>query len=496
VPEAVYVPSPWAQRYHACTVFELLGAGSAGVGKSLALLMDPLSNIITEQKRCESGEIAWGESKGWALHLRRREGTLAQTIRRAKTLYPKIIPGTTWREKDLWLEFPCGYRLQFGHCNNIGDYENYMSNEYDWVGFDELIEFDQLQYENISGRCRTSDPVLRPMRRVRAMSNPYQQSSGSGKSKVRNPFWVRDYFVEPAPQGNVVLKRTFIIDGIAENRDRMYMPGSLADNPDREFARDYEATLRSKPRRIRDPLLKGNWWLTGGSFFDDWDNRIHVKDPFQIPDHWHMFRSCDWGFKTHGCILWFAQDDDGDLWCVKEFSFRNMMPDEISKTMRSIEEGLGLHWRGGNSPITGPADHDLWEERGNLNAEPKILTFLRNGVRWVKANKKDPASNAQLFAQRLRDHNEYTTNPGIMFFSTCRKCITTIPSIQTSDENPEVPAATYKHHWYMAASYAAAYVGGVTRTRDNSSPDDDWDEDERYNAPKPPGGYAGYGIRY
>ncbi len=42
VDRALYTPSPWSARFHQTTANEVLGGGSAGPGKSLSLLWDPI----------------------------------------------------------------------------------------------------------------------------------------------------------------------------------------------------------------------------------------------------------------------------------------------------------------------------------------------------------------------------------------------------------------------------------------------------------------------
>ncbi len=52
-----YKASPWQERFHSLKVDEALGGGSAGGGKSLCLLADPLQQIIVQHKRCSAGEF-------------------------------------------------------------------------------------------------------------------------------------------------------------------------------------------------------------------------------------------------------------------------------------------------------------------------------------------------------------------------------------------------------------------------------------------------------
>ena len=47
-----YKPSPWGTKFHALRVDEALGGGSAGPGKTTALIADPSEQIAVEHVRC------------------------------------------------------------------------------------------------------------------------------------------------------------------------------------------------------------------------------------------------------------------------------------------------------------------------------------------------------------------------------------------------------------------------------------------------------------
>src|ERR1051325_10520004 len=82
------------------------------------------------------------------------------------------------------------------------------------------------------------------------------------------PGWVRDYFVDPAPLGRMLLEREVILeDGSSEHRTRIFLPARLKDNPDAAFRRQYEIDLRGRPAHIRKALLDGDWYAVAGAYF-------------------------------------------------------------------------------------------------------------------------------------------------------------------------------------------------------------------------------------
>lgn len=402
--------------------------------------------------------IERGASVGWALYLRRTFPMLQQVIARMRASLARIDPGVSFSVKDSTFTFTSGYRYQFGQCQHSGDWENYFSNEYTIICFDELVAFEEEQYDQISGRCRTTDPVLNGMRKIRSMSNPLMRREEAGKETVKDPHWVRKRFVDPAPMGRVTITKELEMgDGSIEEWTSIYLPAKLRDNPDKQFVRDYEITLRSKPRHIVRAMLDGDWYaVAGGHYEEEWSPEIHVCRPFRIPDEWPQFRAMDWGFKTWGTIGFFALDDDDNLFLHRELNFRMEDAKAVGKRLKTQEQKLGL-WANGRSRITGPADTQIWEQRGNVGRSI-AAEFAALGISWEKADKKSRAVNAARITTRLKDHANRTQTPGLVVFSNCHETIKCLPQMQTSSDNPEEPAKNPNDHWHDMMMYACAHA--------------------------------------
>jgi len=473
--ESVYTASAWGQRFHARREREVFGAGAAGPGKSLVLLADALARIQIEHWRC-LGEVPnphvsyadrklvlqhklrWGQSQGWALHLRRAMPMLEQTQARAARMFRAIDPDVQHNSQKHIYTFRSGYKYQFGHCLDRDSWQQYDSQQYDWIGYDELVQFEKNQYDSINVRLRSGDPLLRQILGIRGVSNPVRVQESNISIEVNDPNWVRRRFVDPCPSGNRVLRKKMRRrDGTEFYRDRIFLPATLYDNPDPVFRRQYEEELLDKPAHIRQAMLYGNWYINAGSFYgEDWDETIHVCRPFKVPLHWRIFRSMDWGFKTSGCVGWWAFDDDGNLLGIRELKFRFKNAEEVAIEIREIEKTMGL-WVGNRSGISGPADTQIWEDRGDTGLT-KAAEFAAVGVHWLPANKKSRARNAEHFTKRLRDHENKTAVPGVRFFSTMSYCIQSIPGIQIDINNPEEPVKGGDDHGHDMVCYAASYA--------------------------------------
>lgn len=323
-----------------------------------------------------------------------------------------------------------------------------------WIGYDELRQFEKEQYTMLTGRCRTSDPVLRKLLRIRAATNP-------------DPGWVREYFVDPAPGGRKRLAyKVALDDGTEEVRHKVYIPARLSDNPDKAFVRDYEITLRNLPTHIMKARLYGDWYVIQGAFFaDEWKTDVHVVKPFEIPSGWTKFRSMDWGYKTWCAVLWWAVDTEGNMVCYRERSYHLKDADEVAFRIREIETEAG-EWDLKNdcSSLTGPADTQIWEQRGTIG--PTIQeTFASYGVYWQKCTKNRAAAAAQLI-KRLKDipgTNSTGSRPGITWFDTCVQSIKTIPSLPTDKTDDEVPEKGGEDHWLDATFYACMHRAAIPK---------------------------------
>lgn len=502
-----YEASPWQLDFHRLIHDEALGAGAAGPGKTECLLMDPVPQIIVEHQRCEQKDhpfrMGWGDSTGVALHLRRTLKELEQSISRTHRIFPKMDPEAHFDTQRTTWTFASGYKFQFGHCKDRESYTDYLSSAFSHIAYDELITFEEEQYMQINTRLRSTDPVLSQMLRVRAMSNP-MMTAGMVTS-VRDPHWVRRRFVDPAPEGRMTLYYEVDLDDGRKHRStRIYLPATLYDNPNKAFVKQYEARLAASPKHIREAMLYGNWYFTAGSFYGDvWERSKHVCAPFKVPPDWPMFRSMDWGYKQPGCIHWWAMDGDENLYAVKEVTFKGKDVEEVALLIQQVEREMGI-WKsgpnnqGGYSTISGPADTQLWEDRGDIGLS-KAAIMEKNGVQWVRAEKtaggigrRHRKTNADKLTFRLKDNRG--GRPGVVFFKNCEMAIRTIPMIQTNLDLPDEPMDGGDDHWHDSVLYACAYASHGSAGIGQRRVKDEWDDDDEVRV-RARRGRDGYGSR-
>ena len=406
--------------------------------------MDELPGWLAEL--CRNNRIRPGESEGHALHMRRMMPMLQETIDRSERMFKQFDAGAIYNKELHRWQFTSGYKYTFGHCREPKDHQAYLSKQYTHLGLDEAGQFLEEQYEELDGRVRTGDAVLKYLLATRLMSNP-------------TPGWLKERFVVPERKGNVLLRRKVVDPETGEEsfKTRLFLPAKLDDNPDKAFVKQYKLKLLSKPAHMRARYLYGDWdSVEGGYFEDDYNPQVHLINPFKIPRDWPKFRSMDWGYKSQGVIGWFAMDKDENLYQFYEFNFRLMRDEEVAKRVIDIETRFGF-WdkRQRQSRLTGVADTQLWEERGD-SGKSKAAVFASHGVYWQPADKASIVRNAERISERLRDYDKEKP-PGLMVFRDCKRTAEMLASIGVDDNDNTIPDKKSElKHWFDVLAYAAA----------------------------------------
>ena len=171
----IFKPNPGPQmEFLASSEREVLYGGSAGGGKSYAMLADPLRYITHPQF---SG-----------LLVRHTTEELRELVWKSQELYPKVIPNIKWSERKMQWVAPSGGRLWFSYLDREADVLRYQGLAFSWIGFDELTQWaTPFAWNYLRSRLRTASPDLPIF--MRATTNP----GGIGHQ------WVKKMFIDPSP---------------------------------------------------------------------------------------------------------------------------------------------------------------------------------------------------------------------------------------------------------------------------------------------------------
>ena len=398
----------------------------AGGGKSDALLVEALRQVHIPHYR--------------GIIFRATYPQLEALISRAREIYPKVYPGARYNETAKRWKFPSGACVFFGTMQHEQSKFNYQGRPYDFVGFDELTHFTESQYTYLMSRNRPNGPGTRVY--IRSTANP----GGIGHA------WVKARFIDPAPPLTPIESEYKVDtpDGktIEMRKKRIFVPSTIFDNQvllDNDP--NYLATLAMLPEAERNALLYGDWNSFEGQVFRTWKDDpehyidrkyTHVIEPFMPPKHWTIYRGFDWGSNKPFSVGWYAADEDGKIYRIREYYGCgdrpnvgvHMPPQEIARNIREIEDGDPM-LKGRD--IYGIADPSIFAaDRGFSIAE--LMGRYPNNVMWSPGdNKRIPGW------QQCQYRLTFDADGETMFqvFNTCRHFIRTIPTLVYDDKKVE-----------------------------------------------------------
>ena len=389
---------------------DVLYGGAAGGGKSYAMLVDPLRYCHKPVHR--------------ALILRRSMPELRELIDKSRELYPKAFPGCKFREVEKLWNFPSGAKIEFGFLERDADVYRYQGQAYSWIGFDEITHLPtEFGWNYLASRLRTTDPEIVPY--LRCTANP----GGVGAH------WVKKRYVDP----NEPNKAFEGSDGLT----RKFIPARLDDNPYLAEDGRYEQMLKALPAVQRKQLLEGNWDITEGAAFAEFDPDVHVIPPFQIPIGWERVKGIDYGYASESACVWGAIDpSDRTLIIYRELYQKNLTGVDLAQliTQMEIEDPFS---------VAGVLDTAAWNRTGTTG--PTVgETLVRAGHKLRRADKNRIQGKIQIH-EYLKV--QQSGRPRIQLFNTCPNLIRELQSIPLDRSNPEDVDTHAQDHAYDALRY-------------------------------------------
>ena len=429
----VFKPNAGPQtEFLAAAEREVLYGGSAGGGKSYAMLADPLRYM---------GHPAFS-----GLLLRHTTEELRELIFKSQEMYPKIWPGIKWSERKMQWTAPSGARLWMSYLDREEDVLRYQGLAFSWIGFDELTQWPTpFAWNYMRSRLRSTANDL-PVY-MRATTNP----GGRGHN------WVKKMFIDPAP-ANKAFEATDIETGeVLRYPDshpkagralfkRRFIPARLSDNPYLAEQGDYEAMLLSLPEQQRRQLLDGDWDIKEGAAFTEFNRNIHVIEPYKIPSNWVKFRACDYGYGSYSAVLWFAVAPNEQIIVYRELYVRKMLATDLADTILKMEANDG-------NIKYGVLDSSLWHKRGDTGPSLAEQMIMR-GCRWRPSDRSKGSRVAgKNEVHRRLQVDDITEEPRLVFFNTCINTIAQIPALPIDKDNPEDIDTKSEDHLYDALRY-------------------------------------------
>lgn len=350
-----------------------------------------------------------------------------------------LIGVAKYNDQDKLLRFENGSEIQFMYCQNDKDLDRLQGAEYDTIIIDEATMLTEYQIKAITATNRGVNDFPH---QIILPCNPGGQGHGYIKRLIEGRF-----------------------EGDEDPDDYIFIPSKVQDNL-ALMKRDpgYIKYLQALPSKIREAWLNGNWDVYLGQFFEEFRNDpegystrrwTHVIEPFDnIPKHWTIYRTHDWGSNKPSATLWIAVDTDGVSYVLLELYTWTGEPDvgtrwtdaQLYTEIKKVEDThpwlVGRH-------IIGVADPSIWG-KGNGTGISTAEVAAQHGVHFTPADNQRIPGWMQV---HYRLHFNEDGRPMLYINRNCQNLIRTFP-LQMYDKNkPEDLDSDMEDHAVDALRY-------------------------------------------
>lgn len=192
------------------------------------------------------------------------------------------------------------------------------------------------------------------------------------------------------------------------NEDVWYVHMSWKDNPflsEREIKRFEDTMSEDELRSRRD----GEFMSVGGLVYNEFDENIHVIEPFEVPNEWYDNMSIDPGLNNPLSCHWYAVDFDGNVYVIAEHY--EAKRDIVYHSQRIKEICKKLNWPTGfngkyEALIDSAANQRTLASQKNvvelfydygISVNPNVTKDLFSGIQRVKSYFKSANGKSRIF---------------------------------------------------------------------------------------------------
>lgn len=382
---------------------EILYGGAAGGGKTFIQCYDALRFALQYEG---SRQLVIRRT------YKQLESNIQPTMEKIFPHDPKICEYN--QTKHIW-RFSNGSIIELGYLHRESDKFNYQGSEWHVLRVDESTHVPYSCIEYLRTRVRGPDNYPKV---VKLSTNPGNISHMAMKNR----------YVDPAPQ--------FMAFKGNDRTVRMYIPASVRDN--KILCREDPAYI-ARLEAINDPtererLLHGNWNISAGAFFNEFDYETHTKAPFDVVNHKgvKLYRSIDYGLDMLACY-WYAEtppseeNPHGRVFIYREFCKENLT---ISQAAREILDR------------TPPNEHiectyapsDVLRNRERITGRNQGDIFVQAGLKDLVESNSDRVAGWLAIKELLQMREN--GRPILGIFTTCHNLIKHLPMLEHDEKKP------------------------------------------------------------
>lgn len=307
------------------------------------------------------------------------------------------------------VRFPNGSQIIIGHFNTEKEAMNYAGLEYDGILIEESTTLTEKARRAIRQSARTSKVGWRP--RLYHTTNPL----GVGHADFKKRF--------------IDHERKYA--GI-ENRTRKFIFARVDDN---QFVDpDYRGNLEELHGAEKRAYLDGDWDVSAGAYFDQWQYEVNTVEPFDPPMSWSFWLSMDYGLNHWNVIQLHAKSGDGIRYTFAELAHRKYYPAEIAADLQAKLARYGIARHRIERFVVGT---DVFAKTGA--AEKSIAEqYAGLGFRMTAA-KTGPGSRVAgaHHLMKLLGNPERDIAPQWFITRNCERLINTLPMLERDPNRPE-----------------------------------------------------------
>lgn len=362
-----YVPNPKQEEFHGLTAKYRAFCGGWGNGKTTAgcaeffirLMEFPGTNsIIARKTRPELRTTTWemfihGDTQphGW-------QGVPQEVIKQ-------------YNKSDLFLELKNGSKVHGLPLDDPKKLENYNLGLF---MIDQAEEVDEEIFLKFHGRLRQHNSPREGL----LLFNPNGHWWGwrrfiDPKREEKHPGWPARYkVVEATP----------------------------FDNPN--LPEDYLEQFDGLPQHWYDRFVLGSHDVFIGQIFVDFEDDLHVIDPFRIPRHWERWMCIDPGIGHEAAVNWIARDPENNCFVYREIVKAGEPVDWWVEAIDAAE--TAMDWGGPDEGeldvirLIGPES----QQRSQTDARTVKGVFEEEGLNDLELADRDPTARINRITSRLR----------------------------------------------------------------------------------------------